>query len=311
MENDEVKRNRAVGTLVGLAIGDALGTTLEFKPPGTFKPLTDMVGGGQFFLKKGQWTDDTSMALCLGYSLLECNGFNAHDQMDRYCRWMDEGYQSSIGICFDIGIGVSSALKRFKKTGEPYSGSKARWSSGNGSLMRMAPVPIFFHIDPQLAEKYGALSSRTTHGSELCIDASRYFSTLLCELINGADKSITHDTDYRPETPEVEALKAGRYLTKPYQALTGSGYVIESLESALWCFANTHSYEACVLDAANLGNDADTTAAIAGQLAGAYYGYTAIRQDWCDAIHRHDDLVQLASELYQQGCNYQLEDIDG
>ncbi len=291
-------QDRSRGCLVGLAVGDALGTTLEFRPPGTFKPLTDMVGGGHFCLKKGYWTDDTSMALCLGHSLLECDGFDANDQMSKYCDWVNNGYMSSIGVCFDVGMGVSSALRRYQKTGDPYAGSKARWSSGNGSIMRLAPIPIFYQSALADAIFFAEESSRTTHGSDLCRDASRLFAAILVYLINGGQKWGCIDIDYQPETEEVNDIKSGAFINKDYTALTGSGYVIESLESALWCFINTESFDACVLAAANLGNDADTTAAIAGQMAGAYYGHKGIRDDWLQLLHMHDEILSLADNLY-------------
>lgn len=136
--------DKVKGCLVGLACGDAVGTTLEFKRKGDFTPLSDMEGGGPFGLEKGQWTDDTSMALCLGHSLLQKKGFSATDQMNRYCNWYQYGYMSSTGECFDIGATVSSALNRYLQTGDPFSGSTSTRSSGNGSLMRLAPIPIFF-----------------------------------------------------------------------------------------------------------------------------------------------------------------------
>ena len=139
-----VLRDRYRGALLGLAVGDALGTTLEFKAPGTFKPITDMVGGGPFGLEPGQWTDDTSMAFCLAESLIEKRGFDPKDQMDRYCRWWKEGYLSSTGTCFDIGITVRTALAHYLRSGEPFAGSTDPLTAGNGSLMRLAPVPLAF-----------------------------------------------------------------------------------------------------------------------------------------------------------------------
>jgi len=115
-------QERFRGALVGLACGDALGTTNEFKRPGSFAPITDMVGGGVFGLKQGQWTDDTSMALCLAESLIECGGFDARDQMERYIRWRDDGYLSSTGKCFDVGGTVDAALNRYRQSGDPYAG---------------------------------------------------------------------------------------------------------------------------------------------------------------------------------------------
>src|ERR1039457_4118532 len=155
--------DRAVGALLGLASGDAVGTTLEFRAPGTFTPITDMVGGGPFRLKPGQWTDDTSMALCLAESLIECRGFDPVDQLQRYVRWWRKGHLSSTGICFDIGNTTASSLRRFEKTGEPHCGSTDRNSAGNGSIMRVAPVPLFFANDPPTAIARSGESSRTTH----------------------------------------------------------------------------------------------------------------------------------------------------
>lgn len=156
---------RFQGCLLGLAIGDAVGATLEFSPRGSFSPMTDMVGGGPFDLEPGEWTDDTSMALCLAYSLIERRGFNARDQMERYLRWRSEGYLSSTGRCFDIGGTVSSALNRFSITGEAFSGSNDPRSAGNGSIMRLAPVVLFFYPDSNAILHFARQSSRTTHGA--------------------------------------------------------------------------------------------------------------------------------------------------
>src|SRR5687767_4800780 len=119
------------GALLGLPIADAVGTTLEFKPPGTFTPIDDMVGGGLFHLKPGQWTDGTSMALCLAASLVERQGFEPRDQMERYVRWWQQGYMSSNGRCFDIGNTVSAALRHFQRSGEPLAGSTEPNTAGN------------------------------------------------------------------------------------------------------------------------------------------------------------------------------------
>ena len=140
--SEAATRDRFRGCLLGLVAGDALGTTLEFKRPGSFEPIDDMVGGGPHRLQPGQWTDDTSMALCLATSLVERGGFDAADQMQRYVRWWREGYLSSTGCCFDIGNTVSAALSRFIEHGDPYAGSTDPHSAGNGSLMRLAAGSI-------------------------------------------------------------------------------------------------------------------------------------------------------------------------
>ena len=173
------------GSLLGLAVGDALGTTLEFKAPGIFQPVKDITGGGPFHLKPGQWTDDTSMALCLADSLIERKGFNPVDQLERYLRWYREGYLSSTGDCFDIGGTVSSALARFEKTHEPYCGSTDPHSAGNGSIMRLAPVPLFYANEPEEAIEKSGESSRTTHGAPTAVDACRYLGGLIVGAVNG------------------------------------------------------------------------------------------------------------------------------
>jgi ADP-ribosyl-[dinitrogen reductase] hydrolase len=156
--------DRSLGAMVGLAVGDALGTTVEFRPPGSFTPLADIVGGGPFNLKPGQWTDDTSMALCLAESLIECRGFDPGDQMTRYVRWWREGHLSSNGRCFDIGITVRTALSEFERSGNPFSGSTDEYSAGNGCTMRLAPIPIAYASDPQRAIHWRARAQRPRMG---------------------------------------------------------------------------------------------------------------------------------------------------
>ncbi len=141
LQTNEQTQDRFRGCLLGLACGDAIGTTVEFLPRGTFPPLTDMVGGGPFRLNPGEWTDDTSMALCLASSLVEKGKFDALDQMERYLRWFDDGYMSSNGRCFDIGTTVRGALGRFRHSREPFSGSLDPYSAGNGCIMRSCSDP--------------------------------------------------------------------------------------------------------------------------------------------------------------------------
>src|SRR4051812_24966874 len=177
--DDNSLTSRAHGCLLGLAAGDAVGTTVEFQLRGSFPPVTDLTGGGPFRLKAGEWTDDTSMALCLAESLAEKRGFDAHDQMTRYCRWWREGYWSANGRCFDIGITVSAALRRFEATGEPFAGSTAPETAGNGSIMRLAPIPIHAYADLARTIELSRESSRTTHGAAECLDACEVLGTLL------------------------------------------------------------------------------------------------------------------------------------
>lgn len=154
---DQLERFR--GSLLGLAVEDALGTTLEFRPPGIFIPITDRIGGGPFDLEPGEWTDDTSMALCLAESLIERKEFDPIDQLERYVQWWRHGHLSSTNRCFDIGFTVEDTRARFERSREPYGGSADPWSAGNDSIMRLAPVPLFYARHPvEAIEKSGQRS---------------------------------------------------------------------------------------------------------------------------------------------------------
>ena len=298
--------DRAGASLIGLALGDAVGTTIEFKAPGSFTPLTDMVGGGPFKLKPGEWTDDTSMALCLAESLIACSGFDPRDQMERYCRWWKDGHFSVKGHCFDIGGTTRSALAHFQKTGKAYSGSTDTRAAGNGSLMRLSPVPIAFAKKPSMAIALAGESSRTTHGTIECVDACRYFAGLLVGLITGDSKQTVLADNYAPVSglwaaeplaPKVAAIAAGAFKEKHPPAIRGTGYVVDCLEAALWAFYSTDNFRDAVLAAANLGDDADTTAAVCGQIAGACYGTEALPKDWLQKLAMRDTIEDLASKL--------------
>ena len=295
------RQDRFRGCLLGLAAGDAVGTTVEFRPRGSFAPLTDMVGGGPFHLQAGQWTDDTSMALCLATSLVECNGFDAADQMARYCRWRDEGYLSSNGRCVDIGATVANALARYQRTGNPMAGSTDPYSAGNGSIMRLAPTPLYYFADPEAMEQYAAESSRTTHAAVECLDACRLFGRMIYRALQGASKEdlLLADRMNFTGAEKIEAIARGEYLTKGEDAIRGSGYVVQSLEAALWCFHHTDSFEQAILAAANLGDDADTTAAVCGQVAGAHYGVSCIPARWLERLAMRAEIERLAVQLYQ------------
>jgi ADP-ribosyl-[dinitrogen reductase] hydrolase len=295
------------GALLGLAAGDALGTTLEFRSPGSFTPLTDMVGGGPFGLRPGQWTDDTSMALCLAESLVAVGGFDPVDQLRRYVRWYRHGELSSTGTCFDCGNTVRAALHRFEAGSEPYPGSTDPRSAGNGSLMRLAPAPLFYAADPVACLARAADSSRTTHGATAAVDACRYMAGLICGAVRGVPKADLLAPFYtplpgawqaQPLCPEIAAIAAGSFTTRQPPEIRGSGYVVAALEAALWAFYRSDDFrEGCLL-AVNLGDDADTTGAIYGQLAGAYYGEAAIPAAWRAKLAMVDHIVALADQLH-------------
>ncbi len=304
--------DRYRGSLLGLAVGDALGAPIEFMSPGTFEPVTDMTAGGAFGLEPGYWTDDTSMALCLAESLIECKGFNAADQMDRYLKWFRNGYMSSTGNCFDIGNTTRAALLLFERTRNPYSGSDRGDTAGNGSLMRLAPVPLFFANDPFQAIHYSAESSRTTHANIEALDACRYFSGLIIGALKGATKDEILSECYHPSRKpwQVDDLcgsilhvARGSFKIKEPPEIEGSGYVVKTLEASLWAFHRTDSFEEGLLKVINLGDDADTTGAVYGQLAGACYGISRIPEKWLSRLYEKEMIHGFADKLFMNKIN--------
>jgi ADP-ribosyl-[dinitrogen reductase] hydrolase len=307
LEKMNAKLDKCKGTLLGLAVGDALGTSVEFRPPGTFPLVTDLTGGGVFNLPAGKWTDDTSMALCLADSLIEKKGFNAFDQLEKYLRWYKKGYNSSTSTCFDIGIATRQALNIFESSGQPYCGDSHRDSAGNGSIMRLAPVPIFYYSDLDSLLKYAALSSQTTHAAPQCIDACKYMACMIAGAINGIDKEellsehfMLNYSGLKMDDLDItiQEIIKGSFKTKQPPHIIGSGYVVKTLEAALWAFHETTDFESGALKVVNLGNDADTTGAVYGQIAGAYYGLKGIPGKWLKKIYRAADMEMMAKNLY-------------
>jgi len=299
--------DRYRGCLLGLAAGDALGTTLEFEEPGSFEPLTDMIGGGPFNLKPGEWTDDTSMALCLAESLVTQHGFDPIHQLETYVRWHRQGHLSSTGTCFDIGGTTWESLNNFERKRQPYPGPIEDYKAGNGSLMRLAPAPLAFANDPVKAIAIAGESSRTTHGADECIEACCYFASLLLAAISGMSKPQILNNNYEPAmahflrnplTGKVGTIAGGSFAIKEPPQIRGSGYVIHTLEAALWAFHSTDNFRDGALKVVNLGEDADTTGAVYGQIAGAYYGVEGIPAEWREKLAMRELIEQRATELH-------------
>jgi ADP-ribosyl-[dinitrogen reductase] hydrolase len=235
-------RDRAIGALTGLAVGDALGTTLEFSVRDSRQRLTKMEGGGPFRLKPGQWTDDTSMALALAHSLVRCNGLDERDLMTQFVKWWKEGAYSSTGTCFDIGMTVGAALQRFKQNGNPIAGSNAPMSAGNGSLMRLSPVAIRYWNDQAARRDAAARQSRTTHGAAEAVDACVVFADILADAIAGKPRSevLAHRAGKRAGA--IREIADGSWRGKRRSEINSSGYVVHSLEAALWCVGRTSNF---------------------------------------------------------------------
>ena len=295
-----ISRNKAIGALVGLAVGDAVGMPVEFCKRDTFQPVTDLRAGGPFSLQTGQWTDDTSMALCLADSLIETDDFNATDLMNRFVNWYQWGHNSVTGECFDIGIATRQALDDYLKTRLAMSGDPDIRRSGNGSLMRLSPVAIRFANDVDKASDISRAQSRTTHASPLCLEACDVFARMLCAAIAGKTKA------------EVLSIRSGitrsefARLDNPGRGrddISSSGYVVDTLDAALWCVAQCDSFEDAVCLAVNLGDDSDTVGAVTGQIAGALWGYEAIPAHWRARLAWENDIRQRGEKLFDKALS--------
>jgi ADP-ribosylglycohydrolase len=288
--------------MLGMAAGDALGTTLEFRPPGSFTPIEDMVGGGPFGLRAGEWTDDTSMALCLAESLIETGRSDSVDQLERYVRWWRHGHMSSTGECFDIGTQTSQALAHFERTRSSSPASPDPDEAGNGSIMRLAPVPIAFAADIEAAIARSAESSMTTHPAPRPVDACRYLGALIAGAVTGTPKDELLDRRFwrwGDLHPEIDEIAHGSFKRRNPPEIKRSGYVVRSLEAALWALFSSDSFRSGALLAVNLGDDADTTGAVYGQIAGPIYGGSGIPSEWRAKLALRDQIIALADALCQ------------
>ncbi len=304
--------DRQRGALIGLAVGDALGAAVEFEAPGSFEPVTGYRDGGQHELAPGEWTDDTSMALALADSIASV-GWDLNDQARRYVSWRREGKYSVTGRCFDIGFATRTALGRFEQTGDAWTaGCIDGRSCGNGSIMRLAPVPIHYAgLFPDLIEELVRLaveSSGVTHATRQCLSACAYMAAVLAALIRGRGRDEVLAPDWimldriRAACPlhtEIEEVVAGSFRTQSPPQIVGSGYVVRSLEAALWAFHDAADFREAVLRAVNLGDDADTTGAVCGQFAGAYFGESGIPVEWREELARRDMIETILARLLE------------
>jgi ADP-ribosylglycohydrolase len=306
-----ISRDRQRGTVIGLAIGDALGAAVEFATPGSFLEVTGFRAGGPHGLEPGEWTDDTSMALALADSIAEV-GWDLIDQAERYVSWWRTGKYSVNWRVFDIGITTSAALQRFRETGDPRrSGDTSPRASGNGSIMRLGPVPaayarLFPARLPELIERL-VESSLPTHASAQCRSACAYFGLALSGLVNGLPReqvlaadweSLRQLEDCLSLHPEVREVAKGSFRRRKPPQIQGSGYVVRSLEAALWAFHDAVDFRQAVLRAVNLGDDADTTGAVCGQLAGAYWGESGIPEEWRVELRGRDQIEPILQRLF-------------
>ena len=284
MNNTE--KDRAIGCFIGLAIGDALGCSVEFKEVGEFDPVTEMRYSGVWRIPAGYWTDDTSMALCLADSIIANDSINPTDLLERFARWYQHGENSSTGRCFDIGGTTRKAITEFLKT-KTYQPAENRFDlNGNGSIMRLAPVAVRWFREPTVMKQAARLQSMTTHGADACLDSCEELAMVFGSAISGKGDKV------------MEKLREfAKDLNPPY--VPNSGYVLDTMAAAYWAVGSTDNFNDAVLKAVNLGGDADTIGAVTGMIAGSLYGYSSIKQSWLNDLYKRDYLLDIAEKLYK------------
>jgi len=314
--NKKIKnRDRYIGSMLGLAVGDALGAPVEFREKDSFDKIEQYKRGGKFNLEIGEYTDDTSLALCLAQSLIDKNGVDQKDQLSKYLKWFEDGYMSANNRSIGCGKTTLRALYRYmSKDCSECGNSRLTKGAGNGSLMKTAPIALFYAKDTALAMEMAKKSSLTTHGLPICSDASMYMTGLIIGAIKGKSKEELLSIEYAKELfdkrknyrfhEEIIALAEGGYKDKSRDEIEARAYVVKTLESALWAFYNTNKFDEGLILVVNLGNDADTVGAVYGQLAGAYYGIDAISKEYRDNLMRRDFIEELALKLQESPYAY-------
>lgn len=299
---------RPQALLLGIAVADALGVPVEFKKRGTFH-VKDMTGYGTYNQPPGTWSDDTSMTLALADSLLP-EDLNLEGLSYRFIQWRDNGEYTPHGQTFDIGNATNRAIDRLKNGIAPEkAGGKEEQDNGNGSLMRIAPL-VFFMFNRQAKDRYEITRkvSSITHAHPISITACFIFIELLNLIRKGRSKRADYaelkaDFAYHKKFLDQKALaKFDRILNGDITRLEekdikSSGYVVDTLEAAIWAFLTTKNYREAVLKAVNLGEDTDTVGAVTGALAGLHYGLQDIPEEWLDKLAKREEIRDIAIKM--------------
>lgn len=273
--------------MLGLAIGDALGAPVEFKSRGSYPRIEDYQEGGPWDLPAGYWTDDTSMSICLAESIIHTGTLDPQDLLERFGRWYQSGENSSTGVCFDIGNTTQINITRFLRAGVYTPSHNTPTHNGNGSIMRLAPVAIRWWAQPDMVGIFGRRQSLTTHGSDECLDACDQLGHLMVRAIRGAN---------------VHGALTEWAATIPEASVPNSGRARDTLLAAKWSVGSSTTFEEALVRSVNLGGDTDSIGAVAGQIAGAIWGVSAIPPRWLDGLHDLQRLTSLAERLFDQGA---------
>jgi len=306
-------KNVVKSGIFGVCIGDALGVPVEFRTREQLKrsPVTKMRAMGTYRQPLGTWSDDSSLTLCLAESL--CNGYNLEDMALKFIQWHNEEIWTPHGRVFDIGIATRQAISRISSGIIPkLCGGTSEFDNGNGSLMRILPLVFYLKDEENIEKLYHTVKevSSITHGHFRSVFACFIYVIFAIELLKGKSKIEAYDymqkkvleyaenQEFNPKEIKLfERILNNNISTYPEDEIKSSGYVLHSLEASLWCFLNSESYSEAVLKAVNLGEDTDTTGAITGGIAGIYYGFENIPEDWISELVRKDDIESICSQL--------------
>ena len=311
--------NHVLAGIMGLCVADALGVPVEFMDRETLKrnPVTGMRSCGTHYQPAGTWSDDTSMTLCLVDSLIK--GLDYEDIMTKFLKWLDEAAYTPHGEVFDVGNTTTKALMRFSRGIPPLEcGGTTERDNGNGSLMRILPIVFYLQsvYGTDFCETDEAFEiihnvSAMTHAHKRSQIACGIYVSVASMLMEGANLGIAVETGihkaieyyrnhlgFSGELYHYERLIRKDFAELDETEIRSSGYVVDTLEAAIWCLLGTRSFKDCVLKAVNLGGDTDTVAAVAGGLAGLYYGYESIPDDWLSVIAKRDYVERLCNGLH-------------
>lgn len=251
-----------------------------------------------YSLDPGYWTDDTSMALCLAETLLKVGDYDPIDFGDRLVRWVDEGYNSSLPKCFDIGQTTLRAIGNYRRHGPESSGVTGEWAGGNGSVMRLSPVPIFYQDHPDKGEVISAMQG-TTHNHEVPNDGCRLLSRILtCGIQNGGKEDALDSVHELDVAANLLHVRDQAYESKGRDDIKSDGYVVSTLEAAMWSVWKTDNFQDALLLAVNLGDDADTVGAVSGQIVGEIYGVEGIPPEWISGLVESSRILNLGEQLF-------------
>ncbi|VXC42959.1 MULTISPECIES: ADP-ribosylglycohydrolase family protein [Chryseobacterium] len=300
----------------GVCIGDALGVPVEFKSRETLKrfPVENMREFGSWNQPKGTWSDDSSLTLCIAEELTK--GYDLEKIGQSFVKWNKFGHWTAHGRLFDIGGTTRHSIARLIK-GESarFSGNIFEEDNGNGSLMRTLPLAFYFKDEENIEKLYQVVKevSSITHGHFRSVFACFIYVIFAIELIKEKDKK---DAYHHTQRITLEFAENQGFNPKEIQlfdrvlkndiskydedTISSGGYVLHSLEASLWCFLNSESYSEAVLKAVNLGEDTDTTGAITGGIAGIYYGFENIPEEWIDVLVRKEDIEKLSEKLNEK-----------